>query len=226
MAGPGVGHRADRALSLPPFRRPGNVALRTLPRVTLVQEATMRRFVPLFAVALAATAPPAALHAQSDAAAIDKALAPLAERARADAMVIRWNDDHSYDVLQEGSSRWVCYDRSSETRRAPFDVQCTSVGNLERVAQNRRFRATAADRNEESALLEAAEADGSRVLPEYGSMWIAMRGDDRASAGIHTTIAVPMATTESTGFPTDRSQGGVYLMGAGTSTAHLMVPGR
>lgn len=184
----------------------------------------MRRFV--LPLAVTALLLPATAQAQSDQAAIDKALAPLAERARAEATVIRWKADHTYDVLQEGSSRWVCFDRSSEDRRASFDVQCTSLGNLERVAQNRRFRAMSADREEENALIEAAEADGTRVLPEYGSMWVSMRGEDRASAGIHTTIAMPMATGESTGFPTDRSLGGAFLMAEGTSSAHLMVPGR
>jgi hypothetical protein len=39
------------------------------------------------------------------------------------------------------------------------------------------------------------------------------------------TIAMPGATQASTGFPEDRSGGGAYIMDAGTSTAHLMVPG-
>jgi hypothetical protein len=169
---------------------------------------------------------PLGVQAQSDQAAIETALAAAPARARAETTVVRWNADHTYDVLQEGSNRLVCYDRSDEARRAPFDVQCTSIGNLERVAQNRRFRAMSADRQEEGALVAAAEADGTRVLPEYGSLWVSMRGDDRESAGIHTTIAMPGATTESTGFPEDRSAGGAYLMAAGTSTAHLMVPGR
>jgi hypothetical protein len=181
---------------------------------------------PLTFALLGALLLPLGAQAQTDQAAITKALAPLPERARESATVIRWNADQTYDVLQEGSSRTVCYDRSDETRRAPFDVQCTSVGNLDRVAQSREFRAMAADRDEENALIEAAEADGTRVLPEYGSLWISMRGDDRGSAGIHTTIAMPMATGASTGFPTDRSAGGAYLMAEGTSTAHLMIPGR
>ena len=188
----------------------------------------MRRSTILLVAALSSpallVAPP--VQAQATDAEIDKALAPLGARQRENATVIRWNADHSYDVLKEGSGQMVCYDRSTEARRAAFDVQCTNLGNLERVAQNRRFRAMSADRDEENAMIEAAEADGTRVMPQYGSMWIAMRGQDQASAGIHTTIAVPMATAESTGFPTDRSQGGVYLMAAGTSTAHLMVPGR
>lgn len=169
---------------------------------------------------------PATAEGQDDQAAIEKALAAAPPRARDATMVIRWNDDHTYEILREGTNRLVCYDRSDEARRAPFDVQCTSVGNLERVAQNRRFRATSADRDEENALLAAAEADGTRVVPEYGSLWLSMRGQDRESAGVHTTIAMPGATSESTGFPEDRSQGGAYLMAAGTTTAHLMIPGR
>ena len=75
-------------------------------------------------------------------------------------------------------------------------------------------------------MIEAAEANGTRAEVAYGSMWIAMAGDDQASAGIHTTIAVPGATAESTGFPTTRAGGGAYLMAAGTGGAHIMVPGR
>ena len=167
---------------------------------------------------------PCGLRAQDP---VEKALAPMPERARASTTVIRWNADHTYEVLQEGTGRMVCYDRSDEPRRAAFDVQCTSLGNLERVAQNRRARAEHPDdRNAEQAWLQDHEDSGTRVLPEYGSLWIAMRGENRESAGIHTTIALPMATSESTGFTTDRSQGGAYLMMEGTSTAHLMVPGR
>jgi hypothetical protein len=36
---------------------------------------------------------------------------------------------------------------------------------------------------------------------------------------------VPGATTASTGLPSDNKQGGVWIMNAGTSTAHLMTPG-
>ncbi len=167
---------------------------------------------------------PMVVEAQ-DQAAIDKALAAAPARMREATTVIRWNADHTYEVLKEGTNRMVCFDRSSEARRAAFDVQCTSLGNLERVAQNRRFRAMSVDRQEENALIEAAEASGTRVLPEYGSVWIAMRGDDQASAGTHTTIAVPGATTQTTGLPESGSEGGAYIMGAGTSTAHIMIPG-
>jgi hypothetical protein len=63
------------------------------------------------------------------------------------------------------------------------------------------------------------------VKPEFGSVWLTMNGPDQAHARIHTTIAVPGATTQSLGLPDKPAQGGVWIMNAGTSTAHLMTPG-
>jgi hypothetical protein len=168
---------------------------------------------------------PAGLEAQSAEETIERALAAVPARFRDDATVIRWNADYSYETLREGTNSFVCYDRSGEERRAAFDVQCTSLANLPRVAQNRRFRVEGGDRDGENALIEAAESDGTRVLPEYGSLWIAARGQDQASASTHTTIAVPGATTASTGLPEDGSAGGAWIMAAGTSSAHIMTPG-
>ena len=86
--------------------------------------------------------------------------------------------DITYETLKEGTNRLVCYDRSDERGRQPFAVQCTSVANLERVAQNRRFRAESGDADAEGALLAAAEANGTRMKPEFGSVWISMNGPD------------------------------------------------
>ena len=103
-------------------------------------------------------------------------------------------------------------------------IECTSIGNLERAAQNMKFEA-AGDKAKTQALLDAAEKDGTRVKPEYGSVWYHFSGPDREHAREHMTIAVPGATTKSTGFPEDNKKGGVWIMNAGTSTAHLMTPG-
>ena len=78
------------------------------------------------------------------------------------------------------------YDRSGGPGQQPFAVQCTSVGNLDRDAQNHRFRAESENAAAMQARLDAAEADGTRVKPEYGSVWISMFGPDQASARIHT----------------------------------------
>jgi len=155
---------------------------------------------------------------------IERALAAAPRQAREGAAVIKWNPDYTFETLKKGTNRLVCYDRSGEPGQQPFAVQCTSVANLDRVAQNRRFAATT-DKAARQALIDAAEANGSRVKPEYGSVWLTMSGPDQEHARIHTTIAVPGATTQSTGLPDNPKQGGVWIMNAGTSTAHIMTPG-
>ena len=164
-------------------------------------------------------------YAQSNAELIEQALAAAPPRARDASAVIQWNADYTHETLKEGTNRGVCYHRSDETRRQPFAVQCTSVGNLERVAQSRRFRADSADAAAERAMVDAAEADGTRVAPEFGSLFTSMNGPDQASARAHTTIAVPGATADSLGLPDNPNQGGAWLMAVGTTTAHIMVPG-
>jgi hypothetical protein len=162
--------------------------------------------------------------AQTTAEIIERALAAAPARAREATAVIRWKPDYTYETLKEGTNRLVCYDRSGEPGQQPFAVQCTSVANLTRVAQNRKFEAEP-DKAKRQAMLDAAEANGTRVKPEFGSLFISMDGPDRASARIHTTIAVPGATQQSLGLPDNPKQGGAWIMNAGTSTAHIMTPG-
>ena len=166
----------------------------------------------------------AGAEAQTSAETIERALTPLSGRAAEGAAVIKWNADHTYTTLKEGTNAYVCYDRSGEPGQAAFAVQCTNVGNLDRLAQNRRFAAEAPEREARAAMVKAAEANGTRVQAVYGSVWIASNGPDRASAGRHVTVAVPGATSASTGLPDTREAGGAWVMAAGTSEAHIMVP--
>ena len=163
-------------------------------------------------------------YAQSDVELIEQALAAAPNRARDDASVIKWRADHTYTTIKKGTNQIVCYSRSDERDRQPFAVQCTSMANLERVAQNRQFRADSTDAEGNRALVAAAADSGTRVMSEYGSFFMSMNGPDQASASLHTTIGMPGATTASTGFPDNRDQGGAWIMAAGTSEAHLMVP--
>ncbi len=169
---------------------------------------------------------PVGANAQTTAQLIEGALSAAPGRAREATAVIKWHADFTYETLQEGTNRLVCYSRADERDRPPFAVQCTSVANLDRVAQNRRFRAESTDTPGERALVAAAAANGSRILPEFGSMFVSRNGADQESAGTHSTIAVPMATGASTGLPENGRGGGAYVMGAGTESAHIMVPGR
>ena len=98
------------------------------------------------------------------------------------------------------------------------------MGNLDRVAQNRKFEAMT-DKTARQAAIDAAEKDGTRVKPEYGSVFISMNGPDQATARKHTTVSVPGATAQSGSLPDNPKMGGAWIMAAGTSSAHIMVPG-
>ena len=73
--------------------------------------------------------------------------------------------------------------------------------------------------------VSAAEENGTRVKPEFGSVFYHMAGPDKDHARAHMTISVPGATAQSMGLPDKRTQNSIWIMNAGTSTAHLMVPG-
>ena len=155
---------------------------------------------------------------------IDKALLTAPANLREAATVIKWNPDFTYDTLKKGTNRLVCYDRSGFPLQQPFSIECTSIANLDRAAQNLKFEATG-DKAKTQAMLDAAEKDGTRVKPEFGSVWYHLAGPDRERARPHMTIAVPGATTQSLGLPDNPKPGGVWIMNAGTTTAHLMTPG-
>ena len=180
----------------------------------------MKRIVPIILGVLALSP---GTYAQ-DQASIDRALAAAPRQMRDATTIIKWKADNTYDTIRKGTNRLVCYDRSGEPGRTPFAVQCTSIANLDRVAQNRKFEAEL-DQPKRQAMIDAAEKNGTRVKPEFGSVWYDMNGPDQEHARIHTTIAVPGATSQSLGLPDNPRQGGVWIMNAGTSTAHLMTPG-
>jgi hypothetical protein len=163
-------------------------------------------------------------QAPAPADAIEKVLLAAPANLKNDATVVAFKPDYTYDTVKKGTNNLVCFDRSGLPGQQPFSVECTSLRNLDRVAQSLKFEAEP-DRTKRQAALDAAEKDGSRVKPEYGSVWYRLQGKDKDTARMHMTVAVPGATTQSTGIPDNPKQGGVWIMSAGTSTAHLMVPG-
>ena len=162
--------------------------------------------------------------AQAPDAAVETALLAAPATLRDGAAVIKWKADFTYDTLRKGTNRLVCYDRTGLPEQQPFSIECTSIANLDRVAQNLKFEALG-DKVKTQAMLDAAEKDGTRVKPEYGSVWYHLMGPDRDHPRTHVTIAVPGATTQSLGLPDNNRQGTVWIMNAGTTTAHLMTPG-
>src|SRR5438132_648492 len=156
---------------------------------------------------------------------IDKALLGAPANLKEATTVIKWKPDFTYETLKKGTNRLVCYDRTGQPGQQPFAVECTSLANLDRVAFSLKVEATVTDKKAQQAAFEAADKDGSWVKPEFGSLWIHMSGPDAEHARKHVTIAVPGATTQSIGLPDNATKGGMWIMYAGTSAAHLMTPG-
>ena len=171
-----------------------------------------------------APAPPPALEPGASQADVDQALLAAPANLKDQATVIKWKPDFTYATLRKGTNRMVCYDRSGFPQQQPFSIECTSIANLDRAAQNLKFEA-AGDRAKTQAMIDAAEKDGTRVKPEFGSVWYHVMGADKDHTRNHMTVAVPGATPQSLGLPDNPRQGGVWIMNAGTTTAHLMVPG-
>jgi hypothetical protein len=170
--------------------------------------------------------PPSPLEPGASQAEVDKALVAAPAALRNQATVIKWKSDFTYDTLRKGSNGLVCYDRSGFPLQQPFSVQCTSVANLPREAQNLKAEATG-ERSKSEAMLKAMEQDGTRAKPEFGSIWYHVSGADADHVSPHeVTIAVPGATQASLGLPEQRRENGAWIMNAGTSTAHIMIPGR
>jgi hypothetical protein len=174
-------------------------------------------------------APPPALTLEPGAsqADVDKALTAAPAQLRGQATVIKWKPaDWTYDTLRKGGPNnvLVCFDKSGMPGQQAFSTECTHQGNLARAAQNMKFEAET-DREKRQAAIDAAEKDGTRAKPVFGSVWYHLMGADQATARTHFTIAVPGATQASLGLPENGRGGGVWIMNAGTSTAHLMTPG-
>lgn len=156
---------------------------------------------------------------------IDNALTAAPAQMKDGAMVIKWKADGTYDTLRPGTNRLVCYDQSGDPAEQPFSAQCTSVGNLERVKQNKIYEAKFPERAAREAALTELEKKGERAKPEFGSVFYTRSGKDATATRLHVTIAVPGATTATLGLPDNNKMGGAYIMNAGTLSAHIMTPG-
>ena len=191
------------------------------------------KLISLFVIGVMAVAMSASAQAQKQETTdpIQKALlaAPNAAMAK-DATVIKWKPDFTYEVLKKGTSLMVCYDLTGWPGERPFSVECTSTEkNLPRVAQNRKLAALgvagASDRGKIDEAVAAAAKDGTRIMSEVGSIWYKFWGNSEATAVRHSFIAVPNKTGKDVGLPEVRDAGGSWVMFAGTSEAHIMLPG-
>src|SRR5438874_8402327 len=72
---------------------------------------------------------------------IDKALLAAPANMKEAATAIHWKSDYTYETLKKGTNKLVCYDRTGQPGQQPFAVECTSLANLDRVAQSLKLEA-------------------------------------------------------------------------------------
>jgi len=102
--------------------------------------------------------------AQAPDAAVETALLAAPANLREGATAIKWKPDFTYDHAEERHKPSGLLRPDGFPEQQPFSVECTSVANLDRVAQNLKFEASG-DKVKTKALLDAAESDGTRVKP-------------------------------------------------------------
>jgi hypothetical protein len=100
----------------------------------------MKRMILVVLVVLSLSA---GAFAQTPDPALEKALLPAPRQMKDAATVIKWKSDFTYDTLRKGTNRLVCYERPVLAGQQPFSVECTSLANLERVAQSLKIEAAA-----------------------------------------------------------------------------------
>ena len=183
----------------------------------------MRR---VFLFVLMFAAVPLALDAQSmDDEMIARALLAAPANLQDEAAVITFDGNGEIEVIREGSNGLMCWNSSNEPgRQGNWTSQCTSELNRDRVEQNHQFSQRGATPEAIQALFDEAELDGSRAVAAYGTMFYHWRGDAE-TGGSHTNIAVPFATEANSGIPESRRNDAMWIMGGGSSGAHLMIPG-
>jgi hypothetical protein len=156
---------------------------------------------------------------------VEKVLLPAPRNMQAAATIIKWKSDFTYDTVRKGTNKLVCYERPTQPGDTnSFSVECTSIANLERVAVSLKTE-TIQDPKQRRTAFEELEKAGKWPKPEFGSVFYNLTGPDQANAHPHATVCVPGATEKTLGLPETGDKGGAWIMNAGTSAAHIMLPG-
>src|SRR5471032_1879586 len=92
----------------------------------------------LLAQGRGAPLPPPPLEPGASQADVDAALVGAPGQLAGQATVVKWTRNgatYSYATLRKGTNRLVCYDRSGFPMQQAYSIECTNLGNLDRVKQ-------------------------------------------------------------------------------------------
>jgi hypothetical protein len=185
-------------------------------------------------IAAALFAAPALLAAQASspppiAEQIAAAVQPLPAAMRDGAMVLGYKTGTKLEVIRAGNNGMRCL--ALYVVRPDFHVACYHDGLEPFMLRGRELREQGVAKVD--SVRDADVAAGKVKMPSYGALY-SLTGKKEtwnpATSAITgaqplAVIYMPFATTATTGLPSTMVRGTPWLMGAGTSKAHVMIIG-
>jgi DNA-binding transcriptional MerR regulator len=184
----------------------------------------MRKVISI-AAALVGVLAVATAGAQTVAERIEQAVTPLPDELKADATVYDYNEDGVREVLRQGSNHIECKPRDERG----FTL-CFPVSSSARRDYSAALAAEGLEDEELQAALEEAEAEGSILPTQPGSILYRLyEEDDRIKLLWVVLLPNAMAadlgmSVESQRDPSLAGMGRPWMMREGTPGAHLMIP--
>ena len=190
----------------------------------------MRIWMGIGVVFLAAGQPLAAQMHDSDEWLIGTAVLALPEFARAGAEVRKWTDDGGLAMIRAGSNGMICLaDRPGEG----LGVACYHESLEPFMARGRELRAEGIEGMQRMQVRWDEARAGTLAMPELPAMVYNLRMPaepadpataDLSTAGRLHAVYTPYATPETSGLPTEPSEGSApWLMWPGEPSAHIMI---
>jgi hypothetical protein len=153
---------------------------------------------------------------------ISEALMPLPEDLRSGAAVIGYNAESEEIMLRRGSTDFTC---TADSPAAGFFVACFPNIVGEYRSRSAELLATGIPENEYRDIVSAEIDAGTLLVPDRSVIYY-LSGPNLENALPLLAIYLPGATADSTGLSTMPNPFRPWLMFAGTSAAHIMIPGK
>lgn len=175
----------------------------------------------IIVAALLVTAFAGPAFAQDKEAQIAQAVSPLPEMLRAGASVISYDSKGMPMVLRQGTNNIICNPNQSADG---FAVNCYEKVMKTQNDMQAKLRAEGKDQKAIQAAMQEARAAGKLPAVPLGTASYSRIGKSDAESRVTWRIALPGATTESTGLPDKKGAAGdPWLQLGGTPNAHIHI---
>ena len=176
----------------------------------------------IIAAALLTTAFAGAALGQDKEAEITQAVSPLPEMLRAGATVISYDAKGMPIVLRQGTNNIICNPNAAGGEG--FSVNCYEKAMKAQNDLQHKLRAEGKDQKAVQAAMAEARASGKLPTVPMGTASYSRFGKTEAETRVTWRIALPGATSVSTGLPDKKgADGDPWLQAAGTPNAHVHI---